>query len=212
MKKAIIAFALGAVAVSGSTSFGAIVINEVYGGGGNSGAPFSNDFVELYNNGTAAVPIAGYMLQYTSSTGTSFTSNSVTISDGASLAPGAFYLIGLAAGSTTSTPLPTPNQTGTINISASSGKVRLLDNATAPAVIDFVGFGSANEFEGLAAAPTGSNTVSISRLLDGVDTNQNAVDFATAFPTPGATNAVPEPATLSLLGLGGLALLRRRRA
>ena len=29
-----------------------IVISQVYGGGGNSGATFKNDFIELYNLGT----------------------------------------------------------------------------------------------------------------------------------------------------------------
>ena len=31
-----------------------VVISEVYGGGGNTGAPFTNDFIELYNNGDRA--------------------------------------------------------------------------------------------------------------------------------------------------------------
>ena len=31
-----------------------VLINEVYGGGGNSGATFTNDFIELVNASTAA--------------------------------------------------------------------------------------------------------------------------------------------------------------
>ena len=29
-----------------------IVISQVYGGGGNAGATFTNDFIELYNRGS----------------------------------------------------------------------------------------------------------------------------------------------------------------
>ena len=32
-----------------------IVISQVYGGGGNSGAPYTHDFVELFIRGTTSV-------------------------------------------------------------------------------------------------------------------------------------------------------------
>jgi len=37
-----------------------IVISQVYGGGGNSGAPLTNDFIELFNRGAASVDLAGW--------------------------------------------------------------------------------------------------------------------------------------------------------
>src|SRR6266849_1682948 len=43
-----------------------IVISQVYGGGGNSGAPYANDFIELFNRGTTTVSLAGWSVQYTS--------------------------------------------------------------------------------------------------------------------------------------------------
>src|SRR6266478_3434783 len=46
-----------------------IVISQVYGGGGNSGATWRNDFVELFNRGTSAVNVAGWSVQYAASTG-----------------------------------------------------------------------------------------------------------------------------------------------
>ena len=49
-----------------------IVISEVYGGGGNSGATLENDFIELYNRGTAAVDVSEWSVQYASSAGTSW--------------------------------------------------------------------------------------------------------------------------------------------
>ena len=47
-----------------------VVISQVYGGGGNSGAPYTNDFIELFNRGTSTVSLAGWSIQYTSATGT----------------------------------------------------------------------------------------------------------------------------------------------
>ncbi len=49
-----------------------VVISQVYGGGGNSGATYKNDFVELYNLGSAAVDLTGWSVQYASSAGTSW--------------------------------------------------------------------------------------------------------------------------------------------
>ena len=48
-----------------------IVISQVYGGGGNSGATYKNDFIELYNR-AAAVDLTGWSVQYASSTGSSW--------------------------------------------------------------------------------------------------------------------------------------------
>ena len=49
-----------------------IVISQVYGGGGNSGATYKNDFIELYNPGTTAVDVTGWTVQYGSATGTTW--------------------------------------------------------------------------------------------------------------------------------------------
>ncbi|RPI20547.1 MAG: lamin tail domain-containing protein, partial [Actinobacteria bacterium] len=47
-----------------------IVISQVYGGGGNSGAVYTHDFIELFNRGTSSVSLAGWSVQYASATGT----------------------------------------------------------------------------------------------------------------------------------------------
>jgi predicted extracellular nuclease len=49
-----------------------IVISQVYGGGGNSGATYKNDFIELFNPSTSTVSLAGWSVQYASATGTSW--------------------------------------------------------------------------------------------------------------------------------------------
>ena len=41
-----------------------LVVSQVYAGGGNSGATYANDFVELFNRGSASVDLSGWSLQY----------------------------------------------------------------------------------------------------------------------------------------------------
>ena len=94
-------------------------------------------------------------------------------------------------------------------------------------MIDLVGYGSANFFEG-APAPALTNTTAAFRLDGGcTDTNNNLSDFVAGTAYPNARNSssaynvcgapptpAPEPASLALLGLGlaGLGLSRKRRA
>ena len=74
-----------------------VTISQVYGGGGNSGAPLKSDFIELHNNGTSAVSLSGWSVQYASATGTSW---QVTTLSG-SIAPGGYYLVKEADGAGT---------------------------------------------------------------------------------------------------------------
>jgi 5'-nucleotidase len=167
-----------------------VVIDEVYGGGGNSGATLTNDFVELYNHGAAAVDLTGWSVQYTSAAGTTW---QVTTLSG-SIPAGGSYLVQEAKGAGGTTSLPAADASGSIPMSATGGKVALVRNATplscgsscaaASAVSDFVGFGGANDFEGSAPAPAPSNTASDSRGAKGADTDDNAADFTAGAPSP----------------------------
>lgn len=48
-----------------------VVINEVYGGGGNNNSHYKADFVELFNPADAPVDLAGWTIQHRSAAGTS---------------------------------------------------------------------------------------------------------------------------------------------
>ena len=48
-----------------------VVISQVYGGGGNAGSVYTNDFIELFNPGSFPVNVTGWTVQYASATGTS---------------------------------------------------------------------------------------------------------------------------------------------
>ncbi|MCA1553688.1 MAG: lamin tail domain-containing protein, partial [Chloroflexi bacterium] len=41
-----------------------VVISQVYGGGGNSGSVYTNDFIEIFNRGNNAVGVNGWSVQY----------------------------------------------------------------------------------------------------------------------------------------------------
>ncbi len=184
-----------------------LVISQVYGGGGNSGAPYTNDFVEIFNRGPTTVSLNGLSIQYASATGTgNFGSNPIVLLSG-SLEPGQYYLVQLAGG-TTGSPLPTPDASGAINASASAGKFALVNSTNglacnggstpcSPAqqalIIDLVGYGNANFFEG-APAPTLSNTTAAFRNGNGcIDTDNNASDFSAGSPNPRNTNSPKSP-------------------
>jgi len=51
---------------------GGVVISQVYGGGGNSGATYKNDYIELLNTGDTAVTLTSWSVQYSSATGTTW--------------------------------------------------------------------------------------------------------------------------------------------
>lgn len=168
-----------------------VVISQLYGGGGNSGATYTHDFIELFNRGTAPVSLNGWSVQYTSATGTTWQITNLT---NVTLQPGQYYLIQEAVGAGGTTALPTPDAIGTIAMSATAGKLALVNVTTAltgacptgATIEDFVGFGTtANCFEGAGPAPAPSNTLSDLRALAGcTDTNVNSTDFTTAAPTP----------------------------
>jgi uncharacterized protein len=181
-----------------------LVISQVYGGGGNSGAPYTHDFVELFNRGPAPVSLAGKSVQYASATGNGnfgATSTQVTELPTVTLHPGQYYLI-QQAGGTTGSPLPTPDvvDTSPIAMAAGAGKVALVTGITslgcnggsAPCsaeqlarIVDLVGYGNANFFEGSAGAPTLSNTTAALRAGSGcTDTDDNAADFTAGSPAP----------------------------
>jgi len=183
--------------VVGFFTFGAsaatdhVVINQVYGGGGNNGAEYKCDFVELYNPTDSAISLAGYTLQYTSTSGV-FGENIFTFANNATIAAGGFYLVQMKQGNGGTKDLPTPDATCNIAMSASNLKIALVKNEDAitgssdPDVVDFVGAGTANDNEGGSgnAATAGNNTTAIVRKTDGVDTDNNKADFKTAAPNP----------------------------
>lgn len=179
--------AASALAVGGSASLAvtpahaassSVVISAVYGGGGNSGAPYQNDYIELYNGGSTPIDLSGWTLTYYASSGNSGGTTALS----GSVAPGAHFLVKEAAGSGSSAPLPDPDLSGTLNMSATAGSV-VLKNADA--TVDTIGYGAVTSpyVEG-SNAPAASNKTADSRTKGCVDTDDNSKDFVSADPNP----------------------------
>jgi predicted extracellular nuclease len=178
------------------------VISQVFGGGGNSGAPFRNDFIEIFNAGSSPVNLNGWSVQYASATASTW---SVTPLTSVTLTPGQYYLIQESSGGSNGALLTAPDATGTIAMAAGSGKVVLIKSTTAltgacpndPNIIDLLGYGStANCFKGSAPAPAPSNTSAALRAAAGcTDTRNNVADFALGPPNPRNSNFLPRICT-----------------
>jgi len=190
-----------------------VIIDEVYGGGGNAGAPYNRDFIELYNTTAAPISLAGWSVQYKAATGTTWATTALT----GSIPARGFYLVGEASGGAVGSALPPTNVTGTTNLSATAGTVALSTAsaaltcnlaacATTGAVADLIGYGTATTFAGTGAAPAGSNTTSLSRSIGHQNTASNAVDFAAEAPRPGQASTRPDivrPVTKTIAEIQG---------
>ncbi|MDR4949954.1 Ig-like domain-containing protein [Neobacillus cucumis] len=176
-----------------------VVISQVFGGGGNSGAPYNKDFIELYNPTDQPVDLTGWSVQYASSTGSSW---GVTALNGTIQAQG-YYLIAESGGANGGD-IPAPEASGNSLMAAGSGKVALFNNTKAATTsvpsgaIDFVGYGtSANAFEGSKPTNTLTNTTSAQRR-----------PYANVDPAPGKGNAWDSNDNLSDFYVGAVAAPR----
>lgn len=197
MKKVFIFVGLVSIAAFSNAQ---IVINEIYTGGGILGATLTNDFIELKNIGAATASLNGASIQYGPASG-AFT-HYHTIPN-ITLNPGQTYLIqeGSDGGGIINLLNPNlivnvvlnfngsnPTVGAGISIGFTSGKVALANNTTqvtgptASNVLDFVGYGQADQYEGTGAAPSPTILNSITRISG--DTNRNNIDFTIALASP----------------------------
>src|SRR5215213_4102930 len=184
---------------------GDVVISQVYGGGGNAGAPFQSDFIELFNQGVTPVNLAGWSVQYQSATGTG--AWQVTLLTG-TIAPGGYYLVKEDTGAGCSglpcgVALPAADATGTIAMAAGAGKVALSSSTTAftgscvSCAVDLVGYGAtASCFEGVGPTGATSNTTAALRKRGGCfDSDNNNIDFSISAPSPRNTASATNSCT-----------------
>ncbi|MGC4113556.1 MAG: thrombospondin type 3 repeat-containing protein [Myxococcales bacterium] len=180
-----------------STCTPELVISQVYGGGGASTATsFKNDYIELHNrSATATITLDGWSVQYGSATGTTWALGKLS----GSVPPGGYFLVNTGSSNSAAGSPDVPadlvlsTTTGTLNLSASNGKIALVNgitaltgaNPTGGALVDLVGYGTANGHEGATAVGALSNTTAGLRKGDGcADTNANDADFDVGTPAP----------------------------
>ena len=194
-KSAALFFALAGIASAEPST--TVVISQVYGGGGNGGALYDQDFIELLNKSSTAVDLDGWSIQYASGTGAFSSSNTKALSG--VIPAGGYFLIGCAYGADlTPTDLPTPDLTfpsnSTLSLGAAAGKVALVNTTTPLAtltlpnetLVDLVAYGDgATPFEGTARGPVLSSSLSAQRKISGsLDSDDNATDLEALAPAP----------------------------
>lgn len=176
-----------------------VVISQFFGGGGLTNAPYTNDFVELFNRGNTAVDLNGWSVQYASSSGTNWL---VTPLPNFTLEPGQYYLIQYASNGSAGSALPTPDFVAPLvtegyipNLSSTSGKLAVVNSAIKlpastcpsgdPLIIDLVGYGAAASCSEGTKTPDLSVTTAGKRNTNGCeDTDNNAQNFTIGIPTP----------------------------
>jgi len=164
-----------------------LVINEVQidsliGAGGTD-----DDWVEIYNPTAAPIALDGWSVQKTTGTGGTL----VRVPLAGTIAARGYWLI-VRNGATTNPDLA--NQADTLasdNFSLAANNIVYLANnnenitgADDENIIDRVGWGTAENYEGAGPAPAITEAKSISRTPDGEDTDDNQTDFTITNPTP----------------------------
>ncbi|MFJ7727984.1 CehA/McbA family metallohydrolase, partial [Neobacillus sp. NPDC097160] len=180
-----------------------VVISQVYGGGGNKDAIYSNDFIELYNPTNQDVDLKDWSVQYASTKGNTWKLTSISGEKTTIKAHGYFLIQGVAGTTVKDKPLPEADVVGGLDLGGSAGKVALVSNSTLlegskpQNVVDFVGYGTGTDaYEGnVGPTPAVSNTTSAQRRPyanvnpapgkgNAWDTDDNAADFVAATPVP----------------------------
>ncbi len=193
---AFVAFAPVITSAQTCSGTGCLVISQVYGGGGNSGSNYKNDFIEIFNQGSSGVSLSGLSVQYAAATGISW---QVTALTSVTLAAGHYYLIQENAQGGGTTNLPTADATGSgtgIAMSANQGQVALVSTITAltgacpstgATVIDIMSYGTS---ACSPAAPALLATTSDSRNMAGcfAGVKPSASNGTTSGFTAGAVN------------------------
>ena len=235
MRKATLVFlALGLVVASTAFASNAVRISQIYGWGGNSSAgAWRSDYIELFNNSCEPVNIAGWSVQYKSSTGNfadaTTTHRNAPITSGVIPACGYFLVVGYRH-ATVGVPLIASDAQAIgpglplLNLGGNYGAIALFSDqvvnrtcAQAQAVaVDLVGYGlSANCIEGTVnMAANALSTEAFVRKLDGAqDTDNNAADFVimavvAQTPTPVVHNSASPPNPLCMINCPGACCLR----
>ena len=191
------AMALAAVATLGFTpsAFAAnsIRISQVFGGGGKANAPYNADFVELFNNSDAPINIGGWVISYSSATGT-YGASQISIPAGTIIEAKSYFLVQTNAPSATvgasmRADLYSPTS---IDLNTSAGNVALLTAAQSGTtntcaslnsiLVDKVGYGTGNCSEASATAAPSDTTAVIRKGSGATDSDNNANDFFVATP------------------------------
>ncbi|MBY0260714.1 MAG: lamin tail domain-containing protein, partial [Phycisphaerales bacterium] len=174
-------------------------ISQIYVSGGQTGATYRNDFVELFNSSSSPVDVSGWALQYASTTG-QFTQR-VDFPAATSIPARSYFLVRLGG---TATPGAGATYSGDFNPTTTydmgaSGRLALVTAATPSPfqlaicpglpranVADYVGWGDGVAcFEGTPIGVSPGPVTALYRIVNGcTDTDRNFNDFVANALTP----------------------------
>ncbi len=185
-----------------------IDISQIFPAGGETGAPYRYDYVELYNRGTTDVSMTNWSIQFGAQSTQTFPQRATF--SGTILA-GRYFLIQLASQNlAVGADLPVAPDwvsTSNVNLDVTAGRVALVVNSNAlpngcpqpiPVnIVDFVGYGAPNGANspscaegGSATGSRGGNIYAFFRRAGGCqDTDNNGSDFITYPLTPNPRNS-----------------------
>ena len=199
---------------------GQIKISEIYTGGQSSSALYKNDWVELYNSGSSSVTMNNWSVQYASSSSSGTTNFQVSTFSG-TIQAFSYFLVRVSSAGTDGADVSYDiSGSPTISFGDNNGKVALCNSNTALTpntlftagnLVDFVGYGTANQYEGPGTITGVSKTVTIQRKAfststsstmqtggidnlkgNGYDSDNNNSDLFTSAPEPQTKASSPE--------------------
>lgn len=203
------------------TSHAAVVINEIdYDQPGTDTA----EFIELFNSGTSAVSLNNYFIELINGTNSS-SYRSIDLS-GFSINASSYFVACSDTSLVANCDYSFTSTNGWFQ-NGSPDAVGLYENNNLLDSLSYEGdLLPFNEGDALTISDNNSDIVSISRIANGLDSNNNAIDFQLGCITPGSANiagsgdcsvsavsAVPIPAAAWLFGSGlvGIAGFARRK-
>ena len=202
LRRSVVPLTVGALAASGlalglgqpaqaNPAGTGLVISEVYGAGGNPGATFNADFVELFNPTAADISLAGLSVQFRAAAETA-----VVEPLSGTVPAGAHFLVQMSPAGAVGLALPEPDLIADpgMAMNGPSGQVFLATTTTAVAATgnvagsadlwDMVGYGSAGTFETANTGVALNSSTAAARDALGTDTDHNANDFTEGTPDP----------------------------
>ena len=205
-----------------------LVISQVYTRGGETGAVFRHDFIEIFNRGNTTVNLSDYTLQFLANIapgpggnppgGFGAVAVRVVSSGGpVNINPGQYWLYQFGSSGNNGAPLPvTADATNEqLNLPGNGGRVALVKGLTQlvqfgcpvavdASIADFYGYGATTCAEGSFPGAAPSSLTAALRNSNGCDdTDSNTADFTLTTPSPrnssSPTNVCGFPAATSSL-------------
>ena len=177
-------------AVCARSSHARVVINELYYD--HPGTDTGHEFIELINSSSANADLSGASIEFHNGTGTTWTLV-WKFPAASTIAPDGLFVVG------GNLVLPPVDAVTTYSLQNGPDAIRLVDSEGH--VLDTVGYGALDDpafVETMGAAKVAAGK-SIARALDGVDSDDNALDFVEASPTPGRHNVARRDPALVLV-------------